>query len=85
MPKQPGWFSRRYKTSEGLVKSRLAKELRVEDWLATMEEHEAARAKRSVAEQLAVLDQRLGKNKGAKKERARLKSHLSRSKKNKSG
>lgn len=35
-----------------------------------------ARAKRSPQEQIAILDKRLGKGKGAKKERARLKAEM---------
>lgn len=38
------------------------------------EEQKEARAQRTNAQQLKLLDQRLGKNKGAKKERARLKN-----------
>ena len=71
-----GWFSRRNATSEKYLDSREAQEDRVQDWLECMAENAKARAKRSPKQQLALLDKRLGKGKGAVKERKRLNSQL---------
>ncbi len=65
-------FSRRYATAEGLIASRVAKEQRVNRWLEIMEVNAEERAERTDKQQLALLDKRLGKGVGAKKERARL-------------
>lgn len=65
-------FSRRHMTAEPLNLSRVAKEAKVEHWLEVMEYNAQERAKRSAAQQLAVLDKRLGKGVGAKRERKRL-------------
>ena len=70
--KNPGWFSRKYKTREGLDQYRASQEDKEADWLATMDENRAARNKRTPTQQLARLDKILGKGVGAKKERARL-------------
>jgi hypothetical protein len=67
-----GWFSRRQATSAGLIAYREDKQDRLHDWAATMAENRKARAKRSAAQQIALLDKRLGKGKGAVKERKRL-------------
>lgn len=73
MAQVKGQFSRRHKSSEAHRKS-------VNEYVARRDyrtvgalERQAAAAKRSPEEQLQQLDQRLGKNKGAKRERARLK------------
>jgi hypothetical protein len=47
---------------------------------ASAQQLAAERAQRSPAQQLAVLDQRLGAGQGAKRERARLASQLKKSK-----
>lgn len=71
-PRENGWYSRRYKTSEEHAKVQRKREERVFEWEQTMARNAAARAKRSPAQQIKVLDKRLGKGKGARKERARL-------------
>jgi len=65
-------FSRRHVTAEAHFASQQAKEAKVQDWRDTMEQNAIERAQRSPAQQLALLDTRLGKGVGAKKERARL-------------
>lgn len=65
-------FSRRHMTAEAHIAAQHAREERVNRWLEVMATNEAERAKRTDAQQLALLDKRLGKGKGAKKERARL-------------
>jgi len=71
-----GWFSRRYRTGEAHEAAKAIKEARVLDQMRSSIEREKARKARGPLEQLKVLDMRLGKGKGAKKERARLKSQL---------
>ena len=77
------WFSRRHATSEAHLLSVENKRAREAKWRATMYSFEAERANRSPSEQLKVLDQRLGKGKGAKKERKRLLAQLNNPKKTK--
>lgn len=74
--KTEGWFSRRHKTAEAHNEARAKRDTRVAQWEATMRENEQERAKRSPSQQLALLDKRLGKGRGAKKERARLKLQI---------
>lgn len=69
-----GWFSRKYKSSEGLMKYRLEKEARLADQARRSEERDVAARKRSPRDQLARLDSLLGKDVGAVRERARLKA-----------
>ena len=72
MTKNPEGFSRRHWTSKPLEASQVDKEGRLAEFYATMADNETDRAKRSPQAQLAKLDRVLGKDKGAKKERARL-------------
>ncbi len=74
MPKQEGWFSKRYKTSAPHHAAQVAKAARVARGVATMIRNGLERAARSPREQLAVLDSRLGSGRGAKRERQRLKA-----------
>lgn len=70
--KTENWFSRRYPTAEQHMAAVQAKQEAEADYFRRMDERVKARAKRSPSQQLAMLDQRLGKGKGAKRERARL-------------
>lgn len=72
MSKSEGWFSRRHKNREGLDKYREEKELDTQDFFYTLDSNRASRKNRSAKQQLALLDERLGKGIGAKKERKRL-------------
>lgn len=74
--KQDGWFSRKYKTREGLDRYRAEQLQRENDFWDTIEQNKKERAKRSPQQQLALLDERLGKGMGAKKERKRLKAQM---------
>lgn len=65
-------FSRRHLTSAALNESRIEKEAKVRRWLEIMEVNAEERAERTDKQQIALLNKRLGKNLGAKKERARL-------------
>ena len=69
---QSDWFSRRHKTAESHLSAQSAKEAKVARGVATMIRNIADRAIRSNREQVAVLDARLGRGVGARKERARL-------------
>lgn len=80
MPKPQGWFSRRYQTAEQHIEAQQARIAKEEAYFARFNERVMARAKRTPAQQLAVLDERLGKGKGAKRERARLKAQLRKAK-----
>lgn len=71
-PRAHGAFSRRYKTSKGLDAYREAKQSREAAQEAAKIAREEARVNRSNAEQLALLDSRLGEGLGARKERRRL-------------
>ena len=71
--KQPGWFSRRNKGSGPYLDSEIAKQSKENDYWARLTTRIEERAQRSPTQQLAVLDQKLGKGVGAKKERKRLK------------
>lgn len=81
MAKQPGWYSNRHKTAEAHNDWRARRDARVVVWEETMRENERARAKRTPQQQITVLDERLGKGKGAVKERKRLKAQIERAKK----
>ena len=70
--KKKGWFSKRYQTSAAYL---LSKERRLQkeyDQFADAADRARERNLRTPEEQLAVLDKRLGKDVGAKRERKRL-------------
>jgi len=71
-----GYFSRRHKTAEAHIAAQRERERKEQEQDQMHRRIEVARANRSPAEQLATLDKRLGKGKGAKKERARLKAAI---------
>jgi len=80
MNKPTNWFSRRHQTGEAhsnAVATRISREM---DYFDSIEERIKARASRSANEQLKTLDSILGKNVGAKKERARLYLEIERKK-----
>ena len=79
------WFSWRHQTSEAHEAAQIRRQAREAEWQATMEENAQARAQRSPAQQLAVLDKRLGKGKGAVRERARLAAQIEGRKNRKKG
>ena len=72
--KPKGWFSRRHQTREAHENARAryqaAHGREARKWWAGR--RESLRAERSVQEQAALLDARLGHNTGARRERARL-------------
>lgn len=72
--KPKGWFSRRFQTSEmrNVAVGKYLAEHGREARTRKAGERAEARAKRSPKDQLAELDRRLGKDIGAKNERARL-------------
>ena len=76
MPKPSGWFSRRYQSNEAHLAAQQAKMERVQDQILDSIERDEAAKNRTPEEQLARLDKMLGKGKGAKKERARLKKKI---------
>lgn len=80
MPKPQGWFSRRYQTAEKHIEAQQKREAKVEAYFARFNERVQARANRTPAQQIAMLDQRLGKGKGAKRERARLEALIKKGK-----
>lgn len=80
MAKPQGWYSRRYQTAERHIRAEQARQAKVEAYFARLNERIEARANRTPAEQIAVLDQRLGNGKGAKRERARLQAQLRKAK-----
>lgn len=83
-PRGPEAFSRRHWTSKPLEDYRVAKDEKLNDQYALALKNERDRAKRSPTQQLAMLDKRLGKGKGAKKERARLLAQIETKSKKKS-
>ncbi len=70
--KPPGWHSRRNQTSEAYEESYRARMDRESLMFETIEENKKARASRTSAQQLTLLDERLGVGIGAKKERKKL-------------
>lgn len=76
MTKPIGWFSRRYKTGERHLAAQRAKESRIGRWEETMRRNTEAHANRTPQQQLDVLDGRLGKGMGAKRERKALEAKL---------
>ncbi len=64
------WFSRDHQTSEAHMQAHRTREERDRKKFFGPEERAKARTNRTPQEQLAVLDARLGKGIGAKKERA---------------
>jgi hypothetical protein len=66
------WFSRRHETREVHETAGALYDERQDEKAAGVQCRTSRRAKRSAAEQLALLDERLGKGVGAAKERARL-------------
>jgi hypothetical protein len=74
--REDGNYSRRYKTAEAAVAHRAWIAQGEQDYLLRLARREAARAKRSPPQQLAVLDKRLGTGQGAYKERMRLQMQL---------
>lgn len=76
-------FSRRHLTAEALINSRREREECEGQWEATIRNNAVARSKRSPAQQIAVLDKRLGVAQGAVKERGRLLAQTQKHKKRK--
>jgi hypothetical protein len=69
-------FSRRHVDGAAHAEAQMAREARIAKQAEEAEANRQARANRSASDQLAVLDKRLGKGKGAERERARLNKQI---------
>lgn len=69
-------FSRRHKTPEAHQRAQARKEARIQETAEIAARNREARVERTPAQQLAHLDKILGRDKGAQRERRRLKLQM---------
>lgn len=71
-PRSNGWYSRKHQNGRAHMEARQEEEARIYEREKVLEDNRKARKARSPQQQINVLDKRLGKGVGAKKERKRL-------------
>lgn len=74
--KKKGWFSKRYQTAGAHLKAKEMKMQRVDEQVRFAVQRESERRQRTPEEQITLLDERLGRGIGAKKERGRLNQQI---------